>query len=491
MDSFEKTYWSVYLDFLDDFKELKYKGHSISHFVFFLALFTREKAKDNLIKDMANYNTTNVVKDPSEVQLRFDALKKSYERSSNEKKQGKILLHDGNGLLRFPSRTFTKTFNAKNSILMKEKIRRKKKVRNRHGNKATVLDHTRIKAVKRSKKDRKIKGSLNFQYYDKYTENNKKEISRLQHQAREIIGKFKNHPLYTRDDFEKHLLLQIAKAVNRIGQVQNLFKEISFSCVIVPYQQLLEVRVLTLLAAEQGIPTICIQHGIISGKAGFLPKLVDIEAVYGDFEVNYFKSIGVKEEEVQIIGHPRFDQISSPPSMRKASFEKKIGINQSKKNILIIVRKDLKDWGKFVKKLNLQKEANIIVKDFPDHDPHVLTKMYPHTFSSKGCHLYDLLHYADVVVSYHSTVALEAMLAGKPVFILTEKFHGYSGYFEKLGELVQENPYPLANLVQKFFKSEKFKEYTQKKIESFLFTSYPNKFSSEEHLINLVKRLSN
>lgn len=33
MDLIEQKYWSVYLDFLDDFESLHYQGHSIPTFV--------------------------------------------------------------------------------------------------------------------------------------------------------------------------------------------------------------------------------------------------------------------------------------------------------------------------------------------------------------------------------------------------------------------------------------------------------------------------
>lgn len=150
----------------------------------------------------------------------------------------------------------------------------------------------------------------------------------------------------------------------------------------------------------------------------------------------------------------------------------------------------MKEWKEFLDHLSVKNEVNVIVKDFKYKKNHPLFHTKSFVFSSGGCDLYELLHLSDIVVSYSSTVALEAMLAKKPVFILNEPFVGYTGYFEKMSNLVQNDPKKLAGLLSSFLKDKQVIEYTNKTVSEFLANAYSTKSPSGQRLANLIKRLS-
>ncbi|MFP3490959.1 CDP-glycerol glycerophosphotransferase family protein, partial [Staphylococcus sp. SIMBA_130] len=70
----------------------------------------------------------------------------------------------------------------------------------------------------------------------------------------------------------------------------------------------------------------------------FIPKIATIDAVYGNYEVEWYKRLGVAKKTVAITGHPRFDQAFQPSTVKKSTFYKQLGLDKNKKTIMIVVR---------------------------------------------------------------------------------------------------------------------------------------------------------
>lgn len=254
--------------------------------------------------------------------------------------------------------------------------------------------------------------------------------------------------------FQAKVIKKIPQAIKMIEQVNQFFDEVPISCVLVSSTHSYISRILSLVAAERGIPSICLQHGIMNSEQGFIPKIATIDAVYGQFEVDWYKQLGVNQHGLKIIGHPRFDQAKQLPQQTRKAFHQNLGLDPRKKTIMLVVRENQKieKWRLFLKTIYAKKlDVNILIKDIPGKDAHPLTKEFPVVSSSKISSLYDILPHVDCVVSYTSTVALESMLADKPVFILDNSFPNYTGYYNPLNEMVQKDPRKLAKLVTLFF----------------------------------------
>lgn len=149
----------------------------------------------------------------------------------------------------------------------------------------------------------------------------------------------------------------------------------------------------------------------------------------------------------------------------------------------------MKKWESFLRDLTISNPANMIIKDFPDHTPHELTRKFPSTFYSKNQPLSDLIQLADAVVCYHSTTGLEGLMAGKPVFILNNNYYGYSGYFDLLGRLKQDDPVRLAALVKAFCKRGAVTAGDQSLMTSFKQRAYPLGNGAEGRLLSFVTGL--
>ncbi|MFD2657540.1 hypothetical protein [Gracilibacillus thailandensis] len=471
MNTYEKNYWTVYLDFLDDFAALEYKGYSLAHLFHYGSLIRNNKELLKSLHDPTYTSTLkNTVNDLSDIQHTFNKKKATIQIPFQKKENGKILLHDVYDLLRFPNETFYHYFDKRKTLIVQDTIPQRK-------------EKTYLVGLQ----------GYSIQTFDNYKSDRKAPINKLKKEAQVILSKHPNHLVYDDPTFRSRFFMQIAKIVNRVEEAANLFRKVPISTVIVPSTHYPESRTLVFVAAGYGIPTICMQHGIIGKEFGYIPKIADVDAVYGPHDMNWYHKNGVDKEGLEIIGHPRFDLIKQVPKLRQEEVKQNLAIDPTKKTILLIIRGQLllEEWTAFLDQISTNDNVNVIIKDFKYKKTHPLQDAHSFVYSSKGYHHYDLFSIADVVVSYPSTVALEAMLAKKPVFILGESSPGYTGYYDDMGKLIQDDPQQLSTLVSDFFTNKELQSYMDKTISAFLSHSYINKIPSGHRLMRLIDKLSN
>ncbi|MCP3029928.1 CDP-glycerol glycerophosphotransferase family protein [Halobacillus sp. A1] len=479
MNTVERNIWSLYYEFLETFKILKYKGFSIPYLCHFRSLITDNQkvygriSSENFLKSL-RYE----IKDKQSFQQLFNAYKRYHVNKSKSKlapkavsPEGKVVLYDAAKLLRFPKEIIDQHFKPSDTIVLHD-------------------------LYTKNKKNKIVKGipieGLPCHYLHDYRANVSSNIHILQTKAAEIISSFKGHPMFNDKTFKQIFNKQIEGIVHRIEEASRFFNKNPVSCIVFSSTHYYQSRTIAMVAAEVGIPTICMQHGIIGNEIGFIPQIADVEAVYGNFEAEWFKRLGVHEQSVEVIGHPRFDTIHLQPSISRKRMERKLGLKRGKKLILMVVRdnQQIKKWEAFINSLGNNEDYNIIVRDYPQLTPHPLTSKYPFLSSSQHFQLYDLIRHSDLVVTYLSTVALEAMIADKPVFILSTPFPNYTGYYDSLGELVETDPVRYADLIHRYFNDKEMKKLAKERRVEFLEQAYPIAELSGERLKNLIDRLS-
>ncbi|MEK5443665.1 hypothetical protein [Fredinandcohnia sp. FSL W7-1320] len=473
MDTYKRNYWSLYLDFIDSFKGLTYKGISLPYLFHFRSLIRKNKELVNALHEESfGKYLKNTVQSTGEVQSIFDSFINLHKRENTmSRKGGKVVLHDVANLLRFPKQTINQHFNPSNTIMLKDR-----------------------KMITTSTNDNNESYGLPVYYLNQFLEKSgvQTEIVKNTQYAKKIINTYNKHPLFSDTGFQQVLFNQIEKTIKLINGSRKFLNSVPTTCIIFASTHYPESRTLALVAAEKGIPTICMQHGIISSEFGYFPQIATVNAVYGNFEVEWYRQMGVNDQSVEIIGHPRFDLIFRSPSISKNQFQESIGLDPEKKTILMIVRgeKGIDRWRDFIQYLLRKTDVNIIIKDYPSTKPYKLTKESSSVFPSMNIELYDILQYVDVVVTYHSTVGLEAMLADRPAFVLNNEFSAPSGYFNALEKLIQEDPVLLAKQVINYLNG-KLVNYEQRKRMEFLSYAYSLDTTSGERLKHLVNKLTN
>ncbi|MGJ9458024.1 CDP-glycerol glycerophosphotransferase family protein [Oceanobacillus sp. CF4.6] len=473
MNTYVKNYWSLYLDFLRDFQKLNYKGFSLSFICHFPSLIRKNT---EIWKDLYDEKFTerlkNEVENQKEIQEVFNKYIQSHKKKPVAKnKLGKVVVNYDT-LLRFPKKTFDDHFDRSKTMIVMA------------GNKNNKRPSPNVNT-------KKMLFNLPVNYLSDYKIDTKKAILQLRTQARSMFKSYKDHHLYKDKNFQTLFLKKIAEIVNCIEQSIHFYDEVLVSCLLVASTHSYISRILLLVAAERGIPTICIQHGILANEFGFIPKIATIDAVYGNYELDWYKRLGVSKKSIAITGHPRFDQAFQPSTVKRSTFYKKLGLDKNKKAILIVVRgnRDIAKWRILIDTISKSLNLNIVIKDYPIKTTHDLSKEFPFVRSSQDYDLYDILPNVDVIVSYPSTVCLEAMLVNKPLFVLNKKLPSYTGYYNGLDDLAQKDPKKLGELVIKYFTDLNYKNKVKEKRENFLRVAYPDFSMSGERLKKLINRL--
>ncbi|MEC5424233.1 hypothetical protein QGM71_12100 [Virgibacillus sp. C22-A2] len=465
MNTYVKNYWSLYLDFIHDFQNLKYSGFSLSYLVHFPALIRKNPEIWKALYDESFTNRlTRQVKDQQEFQDVFDKYFQSHRKKSFVKNENRKVVVIADRLIRFPSRTFDDYFKPHKTVLI-------------HTNKNKSIEPAA--------------NNIPTKYISDYKPDIKRETIQVKNKARALLKSFKGHHLYKEENFQKVLLTKLEAIINQIEICKKILKDVPASCIVVSSPNHFG-RVVALVAAEQGIATICMQHGIIANEFGYIPKIATIDAVYGQYEVDWYRKLGVAKKSLAIIGHPRFDQAFQSQTSNRIDFNKELGLDNRKKTLLVVVRGDrnIGKWKILLDTISKELDLNILVKDFPNTNPHELTKAFPYVHSTQAFDLYDILPNVDCVVSYTSTVGLEAMLMKKPVFILHNTLPSYTGYFDDLGDVVQKDPKKLGGLIVKYYNDPAWSRHVDGKREKFLHYAYPDLGMSGERLSKLVNRLT-
>ncbi|WP_067724743.1 hypothetical protein [Oceanobacillus damuensis] len=509
MNTFVKNYWSLYLDFLKDFEKLNYKGFSLPYLCHLPSfIINREPFWGELHDAKFARKLKNQVNDQSEFQEAYNKFVKSHEKALVKNKGGKVVIHVDK-LLRFPPDTLDpsntiqlmtigKGKRVKPPIVSKSHVNNTKSATSRK-KKKKVVSLTNTVVIKREKVKKnnvvitnKMVNKLPVYYFNNYATDTKKAVLQVQNQARTMFKTYKNHHLYKDRKFQEWFQDNLAVVINQIEMTINFLNDVSASCIVVSTTHSYKSRILAVVAAKKGIPTICMQHGIMSSELGYIPKIATIDAVYGSFERDWYRKIGASDKSLAIIGHPRFDQVYARPSVTRDKFNRKLRLDPNKKTLMIVVRGDseIHKWRTIIKTISKKIDLNIIIKNYPSKAPHALTKEFSFVHSTQGYNIYEIFPNVDAVVAYSSTVGLEAMLANKSVFIMEETFVGYTGYYTGLGKLVQSNPRKLGEEIIKYFTDAKSRSYAENKRKKFLRYAYPSSTKSGERLQNLIKRLT-
>ena len=491
MDTFLKNYWSLYNEFLIAFEPLHYKGISLPYVCHFPSFIPKDGTLWKQLKDPTFVKHLQTeISHQKEIQQKFNQfMLRQTSKVHKGKPNGKVAIHVDK-LLRFPQNTFFKSFDGNKTILLiaQGKPRRKKKQVSMNGTQTIDGGTSRMKC---QQANRKGINNMATYYLEPFTASIQGDISQLQKQTREIFKRNEQHHVFGRNEFQQWLLEKIKIVMEHIVTAEWFFDNNQINCLIVSTTHSYISRILTVVAAKRGISTICMQHGIISSELGYIPKIATVDAVYGHFEKDFYESLGVPKNSIELIGHPRFDQVQKFTSFLRKRDYQKLQLDSKKKTILLVVRENqlIDQWRSFIQTISKQQQVNILVKNYPSRQEHPLVKEFPFVYSTENMELYDLFPLVDVVVSYASTVALEAMLAKKHVFVLKDKIEGDRFYYDRLDYCVQKDPIRLASLVTAYLANATVKNELEKKRKKFLQYAYPNAKPSSVRLKELVSKL--
>ncbi|WP_101845755.1 hypothetical protein [Halobacillus sp. Marseille-P3879] len=449
MNHYEKNYWALYFDFIELFSKEAPKGYPLvllSHFYEHIkkipALHTALK------KETFERRLIHRLETEEQVQKFFEEYFPNGERKMVK---GKIALHDH--LLRFPPSVMNQ-FPPAHTLLIKNKSR--------------------------SKKEKSGIPILSLKDYEQETEEMEKEYKEAWYR---LFSKHSNHPLIGNAVFKKRLIKELPRLLQAVFAAESVMQKEKLNVLVLGTTNSCESRALALSARKYGIPSVCMQHGIIGLEFGYLPKAADYLAVYGHYELDWYIRKGIPADEIRITGHPRFDEIKN----QKTAPLSKLGFNPRKATILFIHHhEEVSVPRAIIQSLTEYDTFQLIVK--ARGNPKEITKlqkMYPSVQLSAGIGLYDLIAAADIVVSYPSTVVLESLIANKPVFIWNIPGEPLPACFDSLQEMVHDHPVTLVKHILHHFREKKGIIKTE-----FLARHYPLELQQKKSTDVLLKLIN-
>lgn len=228
------------------------------------------------------------------------------------------------------------------------------------------------------------------------------------------------------------------------------------ACVIVGTTEDLLGRALVLAAGARGIPSICLQHGLIMGEEAYLPVFATQMAVYGPAERDWYEQRGVDGSRIAVIGHPRYDAFRTNVPQNRAEVLEGHGLDPERPTVLVATQPTggPAGWLPFIRRLAKRGAVQVLVKPHPLEIGRGFARDYANAFRTlphtrvigRHVELGDTLAAVDAVAVQSSTVGLEALLAGKPLFVLRDRRSDrYYDYYDGLAPFVADDPVLLAD----------------------------------------------
>jgi hypothetical protein len=197
------------------------------------------------------------------------------------------------------------------------------------------------------------------------------------------------------------------------------------------------------------VPTIALQHGLVSPyqisyfhqewevdeKIKFYCILPDKTSVYGKYVKEILDGVGrYPKGSVVFTGQPRYDILAKADKFfDKNEIMKRYSINPKKKMILITTQPlpSMEEREIFLRtvldglKVLMQEhpDCQVVIKPHPNenkewHENIVKEKGMDVVILPSWANTFEILYTCDVLLSYHSTTAFEAMILDKPVVIV-------------------------------------------------------------------------
>ncbi|SEH87997.1 CDP-Glycerol:Poly(glycerophosphate) glycerophosphotransferase [Halobacillus karajensis] len=451
MNNFERNYWASCLDFIQAFKQLSYLGVPLPLVCPYYLLVNGNEAVLQKLESESTVLKTNLSSE-SQIQALFDDHFAPFKKQGSNTK-GKVVFYDN--VLRFPDQLMRANFTPSKCLVLK----RKSKV---HGSS--------------SRREVPVDSLERYQNIQAHT------IKDFQRKATLHFEKANNHPIYKNKGFRERFIKQIPNIMRQILAAKIFFEKNQVACLVTGTTNSSDTRILTLVAASKGIPSICLQHGVVMLEFGYLPKVATYQAVYGPKDIQWYTTKGLQADSLKSIGHPRFDELVTRHTLSEKAFADHFKLDREKKTILMVIHHIETEFPEAIlEDLDEKGNVNIIIKQRNGKQRKsaqtlALQKKFPHLKFADDIHLYDLLNNVDAVVSYESTIVLEAMLAQKPVYIWRLKsLHSSStNYYNELSMYIHDSPQELVDQMIAVMNAPRNKNW-EKRRQKFLSTHYPHK----------------
>lgn len=187
-------------------------------------------------------------------------------------------------------------------------------------------------------------------------------------------------------------------------------------------------RLLPRACAASGVPTLDVQHGVLTSEPSLRGVAYSKLAVFGESTRDLLIERGVEPDTIEVTGCPRFDALAAAMPAPRDKVLAGLGLNRSKPVVMAAtqpVKYTITSVTKyeFVSGLVEAVQAGVfqlIIKKHPYETDDIVERTAKGTRGvavTSGGDLADLIRASDAVTTIHSTVALEALVLDRPVVV--------------------------------------------------------------------------
>lgn len=335
------------------------------------------------------------------------------------------------------------------------------------------------------------------------------------------INELWNHNSYFEDFFKlnglsfwnllkpyfQHLFDQkISEYIYEIELTKKLFKKYQFSSILVFSEMSPNEQIVINVAKKFNIKIALIQHGLYEetpealeyNKIGVLPTISDKFLVWGEILKKYSIDCGIKDEQIEIIGNPAYDDffIQTKKSDLTNSFILLTTTNPQFDTISDLMFDSYLQREKAIEQIcsvvtKLKKK--LVIKLHPNPNEIDITNFVhainPEITVIKFGNVLDLIKNCEIFITLNiSTTILEAQISKKPTISLfvTERGFGRSELF-KSGSCISVSINDFENIFTKLINDIDFRNNTIHKGQIFSNSYLSNQGTSSKKLINFLE----
>lgn len=449
------NYWSLYNEFINEFKDIKYQDIPVALLYNFYQLLGPEVRDEMLKKDFTDKHLKYGVNE-SEIQPTFD---KHIKEISGDRD---LIISDGKILL---SRLYLKFTENNYKKLDPEE---------------TLIFGFNVHYDEL--------WDIPVERYSNYKLDASEDIELLLEEMTERFSNYHDHKVFSDEYFIERTLKTLPAIINTFASVENFLTiNPNISVIVVGTTEDVLSRSLVLLGLKQGLPSICMQHGLITGEEAYLPIFATKMAIYGGLDRDLLLSKGARQEQLAITGHPRFDDVYESEHYTKETLCEEYDLDIDKKIIFIATQPFNPNlWDEFVEGILERHDVQILIKPHPIEIKRETLDSYleleerfenVRVIKKNVAKFYNILNNIYIGLIKSSTAGIEMLMFNKVLCVM--KVDDYD-YYDNVGESVFEESRYLIEYVSKLLNSNLAYMAAQKSTHKFLDLAYPKKISMDE-----------
>lgn len=317
------------------------------------------------------------------------------------------------------------------------------------------------------------------------------------------------------------IIYDFSQAKKNVIFLERLYRNLVPKVVVLREAVRVPEKTIVFAARQEGIPTLVIQHGILSGRNVSTKLHSDKFALWGKAGIDWCGIYGNDISKCIVTGNPKHDLIYSRRNNLKRESQAlflKIGADYNKQTILYLAAhfkfgrhqpsvyfSQDEEYIALNPILNIARcfpDKQIIIKLHPFDElgiddllyGHKIKDKYTNIFVVKNVDLMPLIENSSLVItSQFSSAAIDAVILNKPVITLNLwKTEDLVPFAQRGVALSVTKPEHLCQAVRQIFEDKKTRDWFGSNRESFMFDcAYKIDGKSSERVLGLIKRICN